>query len=116
MHIIINGQFDVFLGTLHGNNEERSTKYAVSQSRLEKVIKAEHQTISSELSECLKTMENISVVVHQWEGDRQESMLLFSVFFVDQEWNKKSYLVAAEPLNSPESRKQGICRVYTMTC
>ncbi|KAF1801991.1 hypothetical protein FB192DRAFT_1375727 [Mucor lusitanicus] len=126
IHIVVDGQFNLFLSTLYGDNKEG---YSVSQSRLEKVIKTEHDIISSELSQRLKTMDHLSVVVNQWERPEHPSILLFSVFFMDQEWNKKSFVIAAEPLESHDSRsavfrKMGIVfmdldiidRIYSITC
>lgn len=106
MKMLLSGQFDAFIGALHYKNKN---EYAVSRNRLEKVIQAEHNRTLMKLSHLLQKIQYISLLVSKWKvyqnNGGYQNILLLSIFFIDNQWNKKSYVIAIEPLNAEDNSK-----------
>lgn len=106
MKMLLSSQFDAFMGALHYKNKD---EYAVSRHRLEKVIQAEHNRTLMKLSHLLQKIQYISLLVSKWKvyqnNGGYQNILLLSIFFIDNQWNKKNYVIAIEPLNAEDNSK-----------
>ncbi|KAI8644948.1 hypothetical protein BD408DRAFT_441278 [Parasitella parasitica] len=107
--IVLSSHFNVFM---RATREQPSTSVpAVSKEGVQRMIRAEVDIISAELSQRLKNIEHISLVVNQWKDANQNSILFLSIFFIDEDWNKKTLVIAAEPLHNEESRTNILLKI-----
>ncbi|CEP14710.1 hypothetical protein [Parasitella parasitica] len=107
--MVLNSHFNVFMRAIC--EQPSASVLAVYKDGLQRIIRAEAEVIFAELSQRLRSINHVSLVVSQWVDDNQQIILLMSVFFIDENWEKKTFVIAAEPIHTHETRADILIKI-----